>query len=86
MSVEVDDAYRAVPIGIRDGGATWPGDPVITSQDDGDGPALKDLRHEAPDVGVGPLGVADQHLGVPVVGHPQVLEGIDPDVQVVEVP
>jgi hypothetical protein len=83
VGVEVDDADVAVAVHVGDSRRRRPGDRVVAAEHDRHDAARRDLMHPLPDVGVARLRLAVRAVGVAVVDGFEVLEDLDPEVEVV---
>ncbi len=83
VGVEVDDADVAVAVHVGDGGGGRPCDRVVAAEDDRHDAARGDLVHACADVGVAGLGLAVRAVGVAVVDDLEVIEDLDPEIEVI---
>src|SRR5262249_44728852 len=81
VSIELDDAETSLHLPVDDAHDVRVGNAVIASDDDRNRAGGGNLRHEGADVLVGLFRVPDDDFTVAVVGHLQVLEGVNPRVQ-----
>ncbi len=81
MRVELDHAEPSLGMHVGDAQDVGQGDAVVAADDDRDRARRGDVTNEGAHVVVAAHRVPDDDLGVPVVSHLQVLEEVDPGVE-----
>ena len=83
VGIEVDDADVAVAVHVGHSGGGGPRDRVVAAEDDRHDAVRGDVVDTGPDVGVTDLGLTVRAVGVAVVDHLEMIEDLDPQIEVV---